>query len=89
MTTMVMVSWGPRGRAGGGSWPKECWGTSAGFVYGLKFSATTALGITDTIRGSSDALSTVFSLLAQESAQGSPRLSSRYVRGLTMCGSRK
>lgn len=59
---MVMVSFGPM----------RC-GTSDGGASGLlgrglydlgrKFSATTALGITDTISGSRDARKTVFSLL--------------------------
>ena len=65
MTTMVIVSWGPSCWGGGGGGRASC-----GFILrffcrasGWKFSATTALGITETIRGSREARRTVFSLL--------------------------
>ena len=62
---MVMVSCGPSCWGGGGGGRASC-----GFILrffcrasGRKFSATTALGITDTMRGSREARKTVFSLL--------------------------
>lgn len=66
MTTTVIVSSGPIGVGDGRGSAGELgiWSGALG-VYdnGQKFSATTAFGITDTIRGSKEARRTVFSLL--------------------------
>ena len=72
MTTIVMVSCGPRGCATGAAWNEvfeELAFAYAGCDTGRKFSATTAFGITETIKGSSDALRTVFSLLLDISSE--------------------
>lgn len=61
MTTMVIMSLGPR-RCGDASGAKDTLG-EVGQSRGRKFSATTALGMTETMRGSSEARRTVFSLL--------------------------
>ena len=58
---MVIMSFGPR-RWGEGSGAKPAPGED-GESLGWKFSATTALGMTETINGSSEARRTVFSLL--------------------------
>ena len=58
----MIVSFGPiTCGAGRGSWP-EVFSTD-GYDRGRKFSATSALGMTDTMRGSKEARRTVFSLL--------------------------
>ena len=74
MTTMVIVSCGPRcwdGR-GGGRASRLLEDDSLLLALeskGLKLSATTALGITETINGSKDARRTVFSLLGGSQTQ--------------------
>lgn len=61
MTITVMISSGSMGCRGPGA---LCCTVSCELCErGRKFSATTALGITETMRGSSEALRTVFSLL--------------------------
>ena len=58
---MVMMSSGPIGCLGPGA--LVCPESFESYERGRKFSATTALGMTETMRGSRDALRTVFSLL--------------------------
>lgn len=89
MTTIVMRSFGLRGAVvtggGGGRSGIVDFGlsTSCG-SSGRKLEATTALGMTETIKGSSDALSTVFSLLRRVNSaflhyrQDSPSMTDTY-----------
>lgn len=78
MATMVIVSFGPKCCGGPGALLRR--GSIESCDSGRKFSATTALGMTETMSGSRDARRTQFSLLELFSARSRKR--SGYVPGM-------